>query len=134
MTSPDINDLRDSLLLELSALKANNRNPFEVIDICKKIRPEVDWKTENALGRSAAWLLIRATPPLAKRVPDNTRPGAILLALTAAGKSQASILRARPRTKMQKTWAWIKHHWIAVVTLVVGIAALIVSIFELRKN
>ena len=124
MTIPDINGLRNDILMELATSKASNGNPANVIDICKKIQPLTDWKEEAELARSAAWLLVRASPPLAKRVSDSDRPGAMLIALTAAGKSEASTLAGQPRTHIQKLLAVIKKDWIAILALVVSIFAL----------
>ena len=97
MSVPEIKELRDSLLLELERLQANNRNPQNAVVICHSLHPDVDWNDNRELARSAAWLLVRNDLPLAKTVPDSEKPNALLIALTAQGKLRASEIRSERR-------------------------------------
>jgi hypothetical protein len=126
MNIPDINSLRDDLLIELARLKANNASPADVMKICSKLRTEYDWSSDWELARSAGWLLVRNQPPLAKKTTDSDRPGAMLLALTAAGKAEASRLNKsrQPLSLMQRVKAFSRSDWIALGAFVVSVIAL----------
>ncbi|MGC5276212.1 hypothetical protein ACPXAM_24040, partial [Escherichia coli] len=78
------------------------------------------------LARSAGWLLVNNAPPLAKRVMDSEKPGALFLALTAAGKSAASkiYIQQQPPTFRQKLQAVPRSDWIALAAFVVSVIAL----------
>jgi len=126
MSIPDINSLRDDLLIELARLKANNTSPADVAKICSALRPEYDWASDWELARSAAWLLVRSQPPLAKKVTDSDRPAAMLLALTAAGKAEASRLdkSREPLSLMEHIKAFSRSDWIALGAAAVSLVAL----------
>lgn len=133
MILPDINALRDEMLLELAKRNANNGNPISAVELCSELRTDIDWSANKELARSAGWLLIRHNPPLAKRVIDSAQPNAMFLALTALGKSEASRLQLRQKPlsmtdklvseKVQKISTLI----ISVLSLGVSIAALVVA-------
>jgi hypothetical protein len=122
----DINALSDDLLIELAKRKATNGKPQNVSEICADLRPEIDWSSEKDLARSAGWLLVNGTPPLAKTVHDSARPGAMLLALTAAGKAAASRLHEaqQPLTISQKFLAVPRSDWIAITAILISLVAL----------
>ena len=132
MSVPDINSLRDDLLLELAKRKANNGNPGHVGEICKELRSDIDWRLNHELARSAGWLLVRSDPPLAKRVSDSDRPAALLLALTAAGKSKASELQAarQPLSFGQRIQ---NANWTMWGVIVAALALFAYVLIELRK-
>ena len=123
---PDINLMRDELLVELAKRNATNGSPVEVTEICIELRPEIDWSQENELARSAGSLLVRAEPPLAKTVLDSDKPWAMLLALTAAGKSAASALHLakQPKTIFMRVQSVTRSEWISIIALFVSVIAL----------
>ena len=132
MSIPDINLLRDDLLVELARRRANNRNPGHVLEICAALRPEIDWASEYELSRSAGWLLVRSDPRLAKIVNDSDRPGAMFLALTAAGKSRASEIASANRPK--PLWQRIQDSNWAMWSVVIAAFALVAYVvIEIRK-
>jgi hypothetical protein len=137
---PDINALRDDMLVELANRSANNGNPISVVELCAKLRSDIDWKANNELARSAGWLLVHHSPPLAKRVVDSDRPNALLLALTALGKSEASRLHLAQQPlgftdklasdKVQK----ISTLFLSSLSLAVSIAAFVVAYLAFQKS
>ena len=129
LSVPDINSLSEELLVALAMRNATNGNPGHVREICAELRPDMDWSSHPQLASSAGWLLVRNSPPFAKKVMDTDRPGAMLLALTAAGKSQASRLynAQQPLSLWQKLTMVPRSDWIAFWALVVSVGALIVS-------
>jgi hypothetical protein len=78
------------------------------------------------LARSAGWLLVRNIPPLEKRV-GSEKPGAMFLALTAAGKAAASraYIAQQPPTFRQRLQAVSRSDWIALAAFVVSVLALL---------
>ncbi len=140
MSLPDINALRNDMLVELANRNANNGNPVSAVELCGELRPDIDWVANNDLARSAGWLLIRHSPPLAKRVNDSDRPNAMLLALTAPGKSEASRIHTARQPlgfadklasdKVQK----ISTLLVSLVSLVVSIAAFVVAYLAYQKS
>jgi hypothetical protein len=140
MTLPEINMLRDELLLELAKRNANNGSPSSVIELCAELRSDIDWVANNDLARSAGWLLVRHVPRLAKRVVDSERPNALLLALTAQGKSEASrihlaqqplgLVEKLASDKVQKVSAL----FVSYISLGVSIAALVLAFLAYQKS
>jgi hypothetical protein len=124
---PDINSLRDDLLIELAPRRATNGSPQNVVLVCQSLRPDIDWVENRDLARSAGWLLVRNEPPLAKTVLDSEKPGAMLLALTAQGKSRASEMfeASKPKTLIQKVAEVPRSDWISILALIVSAIALL---------
>ncbi|WP_209347544.1 hypothetical protein [Pontixanthobacter sp. CEM42] len=125
MSEPDINQIRDRLLLELVRRNATNQKPMNPLIVSEEIWPDVDWKNQAATVRSAAFLLTKNEPKFAKRVIDSEGPGLVLIAQTAAGKSAAAHLEASPETNTSPSRDWTKigaiAAWIMIPLTILGL-------------
>jgi hypothetical protein len=122
----DIDRLRDDLLLELARTKATIGNPGDVIEILAKLHPERDLYANRTEARSAGWLLVNNSPPLAKTVGKTGLSEPLMLALTASGRSHAFKLyqSKQPLYKFKWIKSISRSEWISVAALVVAIIAL----------
>ncbi|WP_428628231.1 hypothetical protein [Sphingopyxis sp.] len=87
---PNLNVLRDDLLVALAAQGSSNTKPLSPIAVLREARSDVNWDENPQLARDAGWLLIRNEPSFARSIRDSDKPAMMLLALTAAGKARAS--------------------------------------------
>lgn len=102
------------------------------MEICAALHPDIDWASENELARSAGWLLVRNDPRLAKTVTDSDRPGAMFLALTAAGKSRASEIESAKKPK--SCWQRFQDaNWTMIGAVIAALALVAYVVIEIRK-